>query len=244
MVLLYILYMLTYQKYVMYRGKEVHLNDLKPYSNKMVSITCPWCGVMFERYFFKLKQTGSFLCRQCAIADKLSKTLEAGSKNNKLTVLGPSERSGHSICKCECGEITEVANYNFSSGKTQSCGCLKVETMKRVAVHLKDEEHGMWKGGVVSEREKLMSKKVYKDWMKAVFERDGFTCLVCKSKTNKLNTHHIANYADNKDKALNTENGVTVCNKCHRKFHKIYGNKKTNVSQWQEFLATLQHKTY
>ena len=227
--------MLIYQKYVTYRGKQVHLNDLKPNSHKKISITCPNCGVVFERYFFKFKQTGSFLCQKCSIVDKLSLTMDIGTKNNKLTIIAQSDKSGKSICKCDCGNTTEVFNKDFRSGRVKSCGCLRSENMKKHAVHLTGSEHGMWKGGVTSERQSLMTKKLYKDWKLAIFEHDNFTCLKCNCK-NDLNTHHIFNYNDNKEKSLDLDNGVTLCGKCHRKFHSIYGRKNTNKKQFDQFI--------
>ena len=220
----------------MYRGKETHLKNLKPCSAKKVTITCQWCGVVFKRYFFRLRQSGSFLCQKCAIADKLSKTVEVGLKNNKLTILGPSKRSGYSVCLCECGETTEVPNYDFRSGRVQSCGCLRAENMKRIGVYPKNENHWNWKNGVTGEREKLMSHKAYKDWRSSVYKRDGFTCLKCRLKGRSLNAHHIENYADSKSKALEIDNGATFCTKCHKEFHKIYGNKNTNKDQLDEFI--------
>ena len=233
--------MLTYQKYVMYRGKETHLSKLKPCSTKKVTITCQWCGVVFDRYFFRLRQSGSFLCQKCAIADKLSKTVEMGLKNNKLTILGPSERSGFSICRCDCGGITEVPNHDFISGRVQSCGCLRVENMKTISMHPKNKNHWNWKNGVTGEREKLMSQKIYKDWRSSVYKRDDFTCLKCKVKGGSLRAHHIENYADNKDQALGINNGATLCAKCHREFHKKYGNKNTNKNQLNEFLSNKKY---
>jgi len=229
--------MLTYQKYAMYRGKETHLKDLKPNSKKKIKITCPWCGVSFERYFFRLQQSGSFLCQKCAIADNLSTVLEVDSKNNNLTVLGISELSGRSICRCDCGGITEVFNKDFLSGRVKSCGCLRSENMKRIGVHLRDHEHGNWKGGISSERQKLMAQKIYKDWKLSVFKRDNFTCLKCGLKDNNLNTHHLANYEDNKEQALDLENGVTLCGECHRAFHAEYGRKNNTKDQFDKFMS-------
>ena len=221
----------------MYRGRETHLKDLKPNSKKKIKITCPWCGVSFERYFFKFQQTGSFLCQKCSISDKLSTTIDVGTKNNRLTVLGISEISGRSICRCDCGRITEVYNKHFLTGRVKSCGCLRSETMKKIAVHLKGSEHGNWKGGISSERQKLMAQKIYKDWRLTIFERDGFACLKCGLKGNCLNAHHLANYADNKEQVLELTNGVTLCSECHKAFHTEYGIKNNIKGQFDNFMA-------
>lgn len=33
-------------------------------------------------------------------------------------------------CRCDCGEETIVLLHNLRAGRTRSCGCLRVETMK------------------------------------------------------------------------------------------------------------------
>ena len=34
-------------------------------------------------------------------------------------------------CKCDCGKYTEVPTYNLTTGNTQSCGCLHIETTRK-----------------------------------------------------------------------------------------------------------------
>jgi hypothetical protein len=36
------------------------------------------------------------------------------------------------LCECLCGNQVTVVSYNLSSGTTQSCGCRKKETLKRI----------------------------------------------------------------------------------------------------------------
>lgn len=40
------------------------------------------------------------------------------------------------ICECECGEIREVAGYSLTSGKSQSCGCLKKEVAEERVIDI------------------------------------------------------------------------------------------------------------
>lgn len=53
----------------------------------------------------------------------------AGAKFGRLTVLRPTnKRYGGQIvwlCRCECGQRTEVIAGNLKSGSTRSCGCFK-----------------------------------------------------------------------------------------------------------------------
>ena len=51
-----------------------------------------------------------------------------GDKYGRLTVLAQSDRKyfgTHWICRCSCGNITEVSASNLQSKHTRSCGCLR-----------------------------------------------------------------------------------------------------------------------
>lgn len=47
------------------------------------------------------------------------------------------------VCKCDCGNESEVIAYQLTSGKTKSCGCLKKQTNKNRS----GKNHHNWKGG-------------------------------------------------------------------------------------------------
>lgn len=59
----------------------------------------------------------------------------------------------------------------------------------------------------------------YKEWRKAVFERDGFHCVKCGTKKD-LQAHHIKPWKNNKALRYEVSNGVLLCRKCHLKEHK------------------------
>lgn len=52
-----------------------------------------------------------------------------GMRFNNLTVLGCSDdyRKGNYklICKCDCGEVKEIARSSVLTGLSKSCGCLR-----------------------------------------------------------------------------------------------------------------------
>jgi hypothetical protein len=158
-----------------------------------------------------------------------------GTKFGKLTVITPSVKSGYSLCKCDCGQEEEIENYNLSSGKTQSCGCLRSENFKTNGYHPMGEEHWNWKGGITGERNSIMSQKEYKDWRNSVYERDGYTCKRCGKIGYILNAHHIYDFSNNPNIRLDLGNGITFCDSCHREFHSIFGFI-TNLQQVEEFI--------
>lgn len=60
----------------------------------------------------------------------------------------------------------------------------------------------------------------YKLWRATVFERDGYRCQLCDEKGGKLNAHHIASYAHHPGLRYEPDNGVTLCEECHKFVHR------------------------
>lgn len=55
-----------------------------------------------------------------------------GRKFGRLTVIRrvfPNAKHGHAMweCQCSCGQIKTILGHMLKSGKTKSCGCLKIE---------------------------------------------------------------------------------------------------------------------
>jgi hypothetical protein len=98
------------------------------------------------------------------------------------------------------------------------------------------EKHYNWKGGKVSDYDKVRHSLDFKLWRKSVFERDNFTCFKCNIRGTKLHPHHINNFADYPELRLAIDNGVTLCVKCHLLFHKRFGRHFNTKEQLQEFL--------
>ena len=60
----------------------------------------------------------------------------------------------------------------------------------------------------------------YTEWRTAVFVRDGFRCQICGKVGGRLNAHHIEFFSKCVEKRFDTDNGITLCEKCHRAVHR------------------------
>ncbi len=89
------------------------------------------------------------------------------------------------------------------------------------------------------DRTKVQSKgrqhPSYKIWRNKVYKRDNWTCKCCGDKPKKLNAHHIKSFARFPQLQFQVDNGITLCIKCHKKFHKLYGMQKFTSDDFYEF---------
>lgn len=104
---------------------------------------------------------------------------------------------------------------------------------------LSGKEHPNWKGGITPENHKIRYSVEGNLWRENVYARDDWTCQKCKARGRKLNPHHIRNFAEVVELRTSIENGITFCQNCHQKFHKIYGRKNNNQEQIFNFLKEL-----
>ena len=163
-----------------------------------------------------------------------------GDKYGRLTVIshsGKDHRGKHLwLCLCECGNEKVVVSDNLSSGKSNSCGCLRAEVLSR-----KGNQYGIYE-----DREEALLKVQYshlrrRDKNKGFSDTMSFDvfsflskqpCKYCgleyskeiedrlnESKKQKRLSDHVlkCNGIDRVDssKGYTIENSVTCCKHCN-----------------------------
>ena len=107
--------------------------------------------------------------------------------------------------KCaECGR-----KINYRSTYCQKCA-------------YKKERSFWWKGGITKERTKIWKSNKYKQWRKAVFERDNYICQKCGKNNCCMQAHHIKPFVNFVHLRFEVSNGITLCKSCHYKIGHRY----------------------
>lgn len=78
-------------------------------------------------------------------------------------------------------------------------------------------------------------------WRNKVFERDSYTCVICKQRGGRLNADHIKSYAAFPTFRFDVSNGRTLCESCHKQTE-TYGRSVKYHSLQVESAATVSGK--
>ena len=149
--------------------------------------------------------------------DKGFKILQDFYKDNRTKI------KYRCICK---NKSTITLNSLLSGGKCSEC-----KSKNRMG-----ENNGNYNPNLTDEeRKKGRRCRGYKKWIRKVRERDNDTCQICGEIEGILCAHHIEAYKPNKELRTVVSNGILMCEKDHKKFHKEYGNN-CNREQLNEFV--------
>lgn len=79
------------------------------------------------------------------------------------------------------------------------------------------EKHWNWKGGKIKRyRHGSTKTRKYLEWKKSVFERDGYTCQICRKVGIYLEPHHIKGWTHYPKLRFDVNNGIALCRECHK----------------------------
>ena len=72
-------------------------------------------------------------------------------------------------------------------------------------------------------------------FVKSVLQRDDYTCQICGKRGGNLAAHHINGFNWDAENRFNPDNGITLCESCHRGFHAEYGYGNNTSEQFNGY---------
>lgn len=134
--------------------------------------------------------------------------------------------------KGRCGDCNMLITSQYAK-RCWSCR-LVYEKIHPSFVRKSGREHYNWRGGITDINHKIRSSQEMKDWRKAIFERDNFTCQKCGQIGGRLQADHIKPFSLFPELRFDLSNGRTLCYDCHRQTEtwgrRIFNLRKEVVS--------------
>ena len=200
---------------------------------------CLYCGDTFykkeDRSPCDFKRQ-KYCSRECVDKSKKGKhySIKTEWKKNDVRLVGNKINEKRIPWNKNKKGIHLSPNSEFRAGNKVNLG--------RNRLDITGEKHFNWRGGKTKLREKIRKSKEYNAWHLSVFVRDKFTCQHCGRTKCWVEVHHdkisfaelVEKYkiktvkdAINCPEFWDTNNGITLCRKCHRKTDNYFkGHKK------------------
>lgn len=142
-------------------------------------------------------------------------------------------------CKEKYGvdNIFKLGDYIKQKNKEKHNGLHHTQTEEFKERYLYGEKNREYIDGRSQDEDRRKSPKE-KAWRKKVYARDNYTCQCCgDDKGHNLNAHHILPYMQYPKFRFDVNNGITLCEDCHKEFHRIYGKRNIGKKEIDEFIS-------
>ena len=188
-------------------------------SKELLILKCDLCGRPFERtilnYYQSKKKTLKIdACPDCQQIKARMAVMEKYGVDN----------------------IFKKSDYIKQCNKNKHNGLYHTQTKEFKEAYLFKDKNVSWKGGISNSEDRRNDPRE-KVWRKMVYAKDNYTCQSCgDNKGGNLNAHHILPYKIHINKRFDVNNGITLCEKCHIEFHKIYGKTNIGLKEIREYI--------
>ena len=203
-----------------YSGENSHNCKVK------IKCNCDYCNKELELIPYRYNLTKHHYC-----------SLKCKNKHRSIWYKGKNHKSYSKVkFKCEiCGKEVYQVKSQYENNIHHYCSyeC----TYKGQSKFYSGENHPCYNPLISKDdRENGRFIEGYDNFIKQVYERDNYTCKCCgDNKGGNLNAHHLNGYDWDKEHRTDINNGITLCEKCHKEFHKKYGYGNNTKQQFEEF---------
>lgn len=219
----------TFSSFISKNRRRCKKCSKKSYTEKRsnrVYYKCDYCGK--ESFCKKSKYDNAkrhYCSQECCDKHKRFLLIESNNPNYKGKKL---------IFTCTiCGNEYKKRKYNDSKYNYCSRKCVGIGKSK---FHSGENSYNWINNKSAYDRYKDRSLLEYKLFTKNVYERDNYTCKHCGDSTGgNLNAHHLNGYNWFLEGRFDVNNGITLCDLCHKEFHKNYGNGNNTIEQFNEW---------
>jgi hypothetical protein len=247
-------------------GYEARCRDCKKKFRYRYTLKCQQCGKKFKSNTLDRKYC-SISCSNTARNEPKVKCRCDICSKEIIVIASQFKKNKHNYCSIECARKGETEFYSGKHSKLYSkvkvkcnyCGkafsinqyraeheryhyCSKQCKANHQKIILTGENNPSYNPNLTDE-ERIYGRYIpnYKEWRRAVYERDNYKCQCCgKSISGHLVAHHLYNYAEHKDMRTDINNGITLCEYCHKEFHDHYGYRENTKEQFKKFIE-LKH---
>lgn len=207
------------------------------YKGANTIVKCSYCNKEFNILTCNMKNSDgkfkkNFYCSKKCKGEH-QKELLKGERN-------PKYRGGKIEIQCDfCGKIKYVERNKYHINNKYYYCSQKCKGEHQKIILLGKNNPNYIDGLSEDYRARYRIVEGYNTWRREVYERDSYTCQCCgDNKGGNLNAHHLNSYNSNKEQRTDLNNGITLCEICHKEFHKIYGNGNNTKTQFEQFIKS------
>ena len=228
-----------------------------------MKVNCSYCNKELNMRPSRIKRSKNVFCNTECKGKYMSEHLKGENSPSYKSVTVQCEYCGkdivkppswvkeHNFCSQEC-----LANSRKTGGtvKCYTCGkeFYKIKSqIERSEKHFCSEEckckHqnslvgklNPWYNPNLTDEERISNRDYieYTKWRDEVYKRDNYTCQRCGKRQGDINAHHLNGYDTFKEQRVDVNNGVTLCNVCHKEFHSLYGYGNNTKEQYNEWIS-------
>lgn len=232
---------------------DLPIEFLKKNSASRIQYQCDKCGIIKETAYSAFNRSNDCYCHKCKVQISGEKRVNEsiiGQRFNRLIVLERSYRKNNRwywLCQCDCGNKHHAISKDLKNGNVSSCKCLQKERAAEAARKLSKErlgpKHHRWNHDLTEEERQLRKhqKFILKRTSRSCFERDKFKCAICNSNE-KIHAHHLNSWKYFPDDRLNVDNLITLCDFCHKRYHKLVKLKEVTKENFNIYLKNIKEQ--